>query len=261
MRNVPWWQNIPWWLGNRYDPQAPWQSRAPIRLPAQRGEATGGFGFTNLGAGMGDYPPGNPYAGMQNPRAFGAQAPIQNTATQTQADNQAEIAASNGGGQNPILTSGAPYYGTRGLHGRGGVFRQPIGGTGTGGTGGVQQPITNVRLQYAQQKLDPVLGKGWSENFTRQNGRDPITFYLHSLHIDPNNLTDPKEVAYWTERAVEAATNDAKFQPGAIADWQKIHGNTPIPQEAWDTWWKIAQGNQGNPIYGGGTGINPYGNY
>lgn len=130
------------------------------------------------------------------------------------------------------------------------------GGGQGGGAGGPTQQTVSPGMLASRKTLDPILGQGWSDHFASQNGVDPLTFYIKPFANDPR----ARDLEWLEGKARDAAINDARFQRGGVAEWQKVHGNVDIPQEQWDTWWKMAQSNNGQPSYGG-AGINPWGVY
>ena len=76
-----------------------------------------------------------------------------------------------------------------------------------------------------------------------------------------DDATDKDTQLQQAQAAERAAENDARFQGGAIQEWQRLHGNEPIPEEQWKIWYRMAQSNNGQPAYGQGAGVNAYGVY
>lgn len=110
------------------------------------------------------------------------------------------------------------------------------------------QRSMNKYVDVSYLWLDKNLGNGFTDAFIDRMKVDPIRFYMKAFQDDPKaggfKLTgEPNE--WLMGKAAQAAENDAKFQPGAVARWQELHGsNTPIPQEQWEKWWKMAQSGQ-----------------
>lgn len=137
----------------------------------------------------------------------------------------------------------------------------------TPGGGGAGGRVADPYLDYAYRNLDARLGKGFTDQFIQHNSRDPIRFYMDEFKNRPQaagwDLPDARGNAarqYLLNAAAYAAESDAKFQPGAIAEWQKVHGNTEIPLEQWQRWHNIALSTGGDPL-SVGVGQNPWGVY
>lgn len=148
-------------------------------------------------------------------------------------------------------------------------------GAGNNGSGGNGQSVwtdsnglkhsSDYHMNYAYQNLDKYFGSGWTDNFIANNGVDPIRFYMPEFVNDDGargwQIPDERGAAgraYLTDRAAYAARADGKFQPGAIAEWRRVHGDADIPLEQWDRWHKIAMATGGNPM-NTGVGENPWG--
>lgn len=135
----------------------------------------------------------------------------------------------------------------QGLKSAAGLGVANMNGQQTGGQ------IVITPLQRGEKTLDNQLGEGWSKQFAAQHGgMSPIQFYGNAFQ----QIQDPEQRM---GAAINAAINDANFQPGWIAEWQKVHGNVPPSQEAWEkAWW---QAQNGGANFGQGAGINPWGVY
>jgi hypothetical protein len=149
-----------------------------------------------------------------------------------------------GGGGNVGPVQGQGGMGVSGAAGAGGPTRTLPGVAGAGGQGvGGQIPVTP--LDRGHKTLDAQFAQ-------KHGGMSPIQFYGNAFP----QIQDPEQRM---NAAINAAANDASFQPGWINEWQKVHGNTPIPQEAWEkAWW---QAQNGGANFGQGAGINPWGVY
>ena len=125
----------------------------------------------------------------------------------------------------------------------------------------------DYHINYAYNRLDNRLYKGFTDEFIGRMGVDPIRFYMREFVNDPRSagwdLPDARGAnarEFLTGMAAYAAESDAKFHPGAIAEWRRLHGNTEIPQEQWETWHRIAMATGGEPLRVG-VGENPWGVY
>ena len=125
----------------------------------------------------------------------------------------------------------------------------------------------DYHINYAYQRLDGRLGQGFTDQFISRMGTDPIRFYLKEFVNDPRaagwDLPDERGRGardFLSNMAAYAAESDAKFHPGALADWRIRHGDVPPPPEQWAKWHKIAMATGGDPL-NTGVGENPYGNY
>lgn len=205
----------------------------------------------------------NPASGQGGVAVGGVGAPPNNNWWQNyQQPNYGTISqrpGNTGAGQNAPPPNFSPNAGL--TYNANPAYAEKYGGTkgmgqpGGGGAGGPAQEIIPASLKISRLKLDPRLGQGWSDNFTKLHGVDPLQFYSRPFQ----NRPEARDQSWLEDRAFEAAYNDAKFQPRAIAEWQKRHGNTEIPQEQWETWYDMAQ--NGGANYGGGVGINPWAVY
>lgn len=231
-----------------------------------------------LGGGMAGYNSGasgfgggqslpNWWAGQQaQPRSGGASQVNWNPLTQRapfggQAQNSNPVNYNSSLFQKSAPNSNPVKYDS-GLFGKGDGLRaggaagpeqtQPLNANaGVGGQGGGQIAVTP--LDRGHKTLDERLGDGWSASFAQKHGgMSPIQFYGNAFQ----QIQDPEQRM---GAAINAAINDANFQPGAVAEWQKIHGNTPIPEEQWQKWWWQAQ--NGGANFGQGAGINPWNVY
>lgn len=131
---------------------------------------------------------------------------------------------------------------------------------------------SNRMIDFAYLSIDGEVGKGFTDSFMQKHGVDPISFYMRAFTNDKRakgwempgaeNPGAPGHEGYsWLmNKAANAATNDARFLPGAVAEWQKVHGNAEIPPEQWDRWWSISQSTGGYPM-NVGEGQNAYGVY
>lgn len=141
------------------------------------------------------------------------------------------------------------------------------GGTTPGGSGGdynippkspFDQNLDVVRRTVVLD-LDRRWGRGmgekWLNDFPRlHNGLDPIAFYSQAFPNPPQSVLDRatingenigEAVNKWrTSQALDAAFNEAVWLPGAVEQWQKLHGGTDIPQEMWEKWWDMSQKGQ-----------------
>lgn len=123
----------------------------------------------------------------------------------------------------------------------------------------------NKNIDFAYLNIDRAVGAGFTDQFMQLHGMDPISFYSRAFLNDPKakgfELPGPQgdQARSWLFfKSAQAAENDARFLPGAIAEWQRVHGNAEIPQEQWDRWWGISQATGGYPM-NVGVGENPYG--
>ena len=128
---------------------------------------------------------------------------------------------------------------------------------------------THDLIDYAYRFLDgnKDVGIGFTDSFIQRHGVDPISFYMRAFTNDPRAKgydlpgSMGAEGKQWLiSRAAQAAESDARFLPGAVAEWQKVHGNAEIPPEQWDRWWSISQSTGGYPM-NVGEGQNAYGVY
>jgi len=133
----------------------------------------------------------------------------------------------------------------------------PVSGLGVGGSIGARiNPVgaptapNSLRVDYSKKRLDTRFGAGWVDDFMAHHGTDPITFFSKNF---PQLENDP---AAMVNATLGYAEKYGDFIPGAIQEWQKVHGNVAPPPEQWQAWDRmIDQG--GQPQYGG-AGINPY---
>ncbi len=187
----------------------------------------------------------NPYAGMQNPRANIAydanlkKAPVKTGGATTGATAGASVGAEQGGN---------------------GTYRTWVDRDG-------MKRSSDELIDYAYRNIDKSVGQGFTDRFMSLHGVDPLTFYMRAFTDDPRakGFELPGEMGaqakgWLMSRAAYAAESDAKFLPGAVAEWQKVHGNVEIPQEQWERWWSISQSTGGQPL-SVGVGQNAYGVY
>jgi hypothetical protein len=150
------------------------------------------------------------------------------------------------------LTQQSPFSGRPGMGVGGGIGRAGTGGSlgvaGAGGRGGfgvgggIGSPFGNMpggaggagglspMEAMARDRINKSLGEGWYENFVKTRGMSPVDFYR-----DPRNK-------YWDEPdtpdgAINSAIRDELNNARNAAQWAQEHGNTPIPQEAWERWY------------------------
>lgn len=113
-----------------------------------------------------------------------------------------------------------------------------------------------------RQRMNQKMGDGWFESFAQAHGKTPLEFYA-----DPRNWfsyqrqaaedygINSKQFADATERA---AIDEGMKHQDEVAQWQQLHGNTPIPDEMWKRWYEVNRGNwqpnengklgDGNPV-------------
>lgn len=127
-----------------------------------------------------------------------------------------------------------------------GLTVQPPG-AGAGAGGGAGKPKSNRDVMHEQ--IDGKLGAGWVERFSQAHGMSPLEFYAN-----PNNWFPYQEDAakdYGTDspqfwNATQRATVEEGMKHAQeAAQWQQLHGNTPIPPEMWDHWFYVNR--YGNP--------------
>lgn len=125
----------------------------------------------------------------------------------------------------------------------------------------------DFNINYGYQVLDRRLGVGFTDQFIQRMGSDPISWYAKQYANSPRfagwDLPDARGADAREKLigfAAYAAESDAKFLPGAVEEWKKVHGNAEIPREQWERWSRIALATGGDPL-NVGVGENPYGVY
>ena len=206
---------------------------------------------------------GNPFAGMPNPRETGTVTPpTQKPVTE---DNRGGLAANGGAGKN--TNTGASAGGGTGTKSNNPNVPPNAVDSGRGDkiwTDGRGKHSDNDNVELSYRLVDDQFRQGFTDAFIQQHGEDPLSFYKRAFANDPkyagwetSNAEAAKQLNF---RAADAAINDARFLPGAIAEWQQKHGGQAIPQEQWETWWRISQSTNGYGI-NGGAGVSQYGVY
>lgn len=247
-------------------PSNPWWNfggRAPTP-PAPAAPAAGSTGFRPFN------PLANWQSNMQSNPLFGARPAPNNVPYGSTANNPQGAGENNPNEPGPMSNQ----YNSTAIN----AARPP--GTGTGTGTGTAQPQGDMwvdasgrkhhrdyHINLAYERLDSRLGDGFTDQFISRMGVDPIRFYMREFVDDPRaagwQLPDERGKQgrdFLTGMAAYKAETMAKFHPGAVAEWQRLHGNTEIPREQWERWDKIAMATGGNPM-NVGVGENPWGVY
>lgn len=154
--------------------------------------------------------------------------------------------------------------------GQSGNVRPPTGGSNANPTAGTTQvPPTSPGGQarpktfrdMAREQINGKMGEGYFETFQQRMGQDPVDFYSDERNwfkFQRDAAMDfGRESPQFAQATIRAVVEEGLLHQQEVAEWQQMHGGTPIPQEQWERWYYMNRG--GSAGHSSGAGDNPWG--